>query len=188
MTDLKSAELIKTVPSLLESEDEVKALSAAFLWLTQTLLSLEEKTDIYANKEAMSGEVCDLLGGEWRVPQYDQGYSLSVKRALIKEALVLFSNAGTKYAVKNIVETIFGSAEVDEWFDYGGEPGYFMVSTDNPGVGTSELNQFKAVAEGVKRASAWLDKVELGLKAGDMEISMGAYLREYEKVTLNIDT
>ena len=188
MINLKDARITQTVPAYVSRQAEVKAFSQAFGALTKILLALEKETDIYASSEAMSDSVCDLLGAEWRVPQYSQSLPLSTKRALIKEALMLFSNAGTASAVETLIETIFGSAELQEWFQYGGDAGYYMVTTDNPSVGEDELGAFKAAAQSVKRLSAWLDSVEIGLKVESMNISTAVFLREYEKVTMKIDT
>lgn len=187
MTDLYDAALVETIPRILSNKSQVKALSAAWRGMMRIILDLESKTDIYTDDNALTNEVCDLLGGEWRIPQYNENYSLEVKRTLVKDALTLFSNAGTRAAVRRIVETIFGNADISEWFEYGGEPGYFMVETDNPNVGNDELQQFKQVAESVKRKAAWLDRVSLNYNIENMPLYAGVFLRESQTVEFFID-
>lgn len=187
MTELYDAALVETVPRILSKQNQVQALSTAWRGMMRIILDLESKTDIYTDDDALTNAVCDLLGGEWRIPQYSESYSLEVKRTLIKDALTLFSNAGTRAAVQRIVETIFGSADISEWFEYGGEPGYYMVETDNPNVGSDELQQFKQVAEAVKRKAAWLDQVNLNYKVENMPLYAGVFLRESQTMEFFID-
>lgn len=187
MIDVYDAQLIQAVPRILYKMDQVKALSLAWQTMMRMLLDLEAKTNIYTDDAALTSEACDLLGGEWRIPQYNENFSLDVKKALVKETVALFSNAGTRAAVRNIVETIFGNADIAEWFEYGGDPGYFMVETDNPKVGNNELQQFKQVVESVKRKSAWLDQINLTYKVESMPLYVGVFMREAQTVELHID-
>ena len=187
MTELYDAALVETIPRILSKQNQVQALSTAWRGMMRIILDLESKTDIYTDDDALTNAVCDLLGGEWRIPQYNENFSLDVKKALVKETVALFSNAGTRAAVRNIVETIFGNADIAEWFEYGGDPGYFMVETDNPKVGNNEIQQFKQVVESVKRKSAWLDQINLTYKVESMPLYVGVFMREAQTVELHID-
>lgn len=55
--------------------------------------------------------------------------------------------------------TIFGYGKVEEWWEYGDDPGYFQVVVSNPKATEEQAQQFIEVVESVKRKSAHLRRV-----------------------------
>lgn len=187
MTDLFSASLLDGLPYILRQQPEVRAMAYALQNFMGIIRKLIAQTRVFTSDEALTHAVCDRLAVEWRVPQYSEEYSISVKRELIKSTLSVYSNAGTKAAVENLVSTIFGSAEVEEWFEYGGEPCHFTITTDNPDVNSGDVAEFKAAAERLKRLSAWLDEIVLALTVETQKLYGGCFIREYSEVEFVCD-
>jgi len=64
-----------------------------------------------------------ILGYEgWLQCQSD-----SDKRALIKKAIELHRYKGTKYALVKVLNSLNISGEIQEWFEYGGDPYHFKI-------------------------------------------------------------
>ena len=67
---------------------------------------------------------------------------------------------GTPAACNQIIETIFGSGYIEEWFDYDGDPHHFRAYVGDGGqVDPTDLAEFRRVLANVKRLSSWLDEV-----------------------------
>ena len=57
-----------------------------------------------------------------------QCQSDSEKRALIKKAIELHRYKGTKYALIKVLNSLNINGEIQEWFEYNGEPYHFKIS------------------------------------------------------------
>ena len=68
----------------------------------------------------------DPLGGE-PLDWYDTGYSVEQKRRIIKTALTVRRLMGTVGAVKMQADAIYPGTMLEEWFEYGGQPGTFRL-------------------------------------------------------------
>ena len=155
MIKLYDAKLIDSIPRIMAEQPWSRAISKAVEKQHKRIIDFADRVMLYAN--------IDIIAVEMKVQAYSENYNISLKRTLIKGAITYWSKAGTKKAVADICTDIFGDAEVQEWFDYGGRVGYFKVSTVNPSITEDNVNDFKSAIESVKRCSAWLETVELVL-------------------------
>ena len=102
----------------------------------------------------------DYMAVELRTPSYDENYSLNTKRALIQGSLLFYSQMGTPAAVNRIIETIFQTGYIEEWYEYDGDPHHFRAYVGDGGeVEPGELEEFRRVLSSVKRLSSWLDDI-----------------------------
>ena len=95
-------------------------------------------------------QVLDELAWQLNVEWYDPAAELSIKQQIIRSAIIVHMYKGTPYAVEQVIQAYFGDGEVQEWFDYGGQPGMFKVLTTNPSVTSDLANQFITVLNSVK--------------------------------------
>ena len=68
---------------------------------------------------------------------------------------------GTAWAVEQVISTYFGEGEVIEWYNYGGDPGHFIIQTVSQNVLTDKYDSFIKILNLVKRKSTQLDAIEL---------------------------
>lgn len=184
MIKLYDARATDVLPPIVAEDPRVQAFAFALQQQMRRLFELRAGLAVWCSGGALSETMCDVLALELRTPQYDTGMALATKRELVRNTLAYYALAGTKGAVKRITGDIFGSAEVQEWFDYGGEPGYFKVTTDNPAVTDENVGEFRRVAESVKRLSAHLETVELTLTTEPMTQVYGFAIHTGTVVTL----
>lgn len=161
MINIKDAQITNCLPSIIANQTWAKAVSYATSKMFRRILETAEASRTFSKVDELNHDVLDILATDLRVSNYKQTFSLDLKRKLVKFALQYWATAGTKAATQEVVKTIFGDAAVSEWFEYGGEPGYFKIAITDTTLTDSDVLEFKRVAENVKRLSAWLDKIVL---------------------------
>ena len=184
MISLRDAKITQALPQILAKEPWAQAMAYAVNRQLIQMLTYADGTMVLANVDEMSDAVLDILARELRLPYYDMNFAISVKRDLVKGALQYWATAGTVESLTKILTNIFGDAEIEEWFEYGGEPGYFRILTTNPNVSGETLEQFRKTAQDVKRLSAWLEEVLVDLGSSNMELKQGFALYDHTEIIL----
>lgn len=138
MNDFQSADFLLTFPRVLKKDKNLLILgrlAAEELHIT----ALETKKNIlYASIEEMPEKCLDLLAYDLHVDWYDYDYTVETKRKIIKNSVKVHQNMGTKYAVETVLRDIYSTAEIEEWFEYGGEPYTFRITV---GIGNKGLDE-----------------------------------------------
>ncbi|WP_087064424.1 phage tail protein [Intestinibacillus massiliensis] len=187
MISLQDARITDVLPPIISSQPWVQAYAFAVQRQVQMLIRYSSGLSIWNNDDGLPDKLCDALALELRTPQYRPDLPLPTKRNLVRNTLTYYALAGTKSAVEHITSDIFGSAGVQEWFQYAGKPGYFKVTTDNPAVTDDNVDEFKRVAESVKRLSAHLEKVELSMSTGSFVQQYSFSVHSATKHTISMD-
>lgn len=184
MIKLKDAEIINSLPSIIGNQTWAKAISFATSQMFKLILTMADATQTFSKVDELDHDVLDILATDLRVSNYNQSYSLDLKRKLVKFALQYWATAGTKAATEEVVKAIFGDASISEWFEYGGEPGYFKISITDTALTDADVLEFKRVAENVKRLSAWLDKIVLEMKTDPLTVHLGIIELDFTAETI----
>ena len=151
------------MPSDMVSDPVIFSLCAAIDAINQFVTNSIPSVLVLANIGSQPSAVTDLLAFEQRTPYYNQVLPLDVRQALVANTGMINAIKGTKAAVEKTVQDAFGSGVVQEWFEYGGLPGYFRVLINdfpNSDTKTAEINRAIAVSQ---RASSHLDEVIITL-------------------------
>lgn len=184
MISLRNAMMTDALPQILAKEPWAQAMAYAVNRQLNQLLTYADGVLILASIDTMPDNILDILAVELRLPYYDQTYATAVKRELIKGALQYWATAGTVESLSKILSNIFGDAEIEEWFEYGGNPGYFRIVTTNPNVSGDTLAHFTKTAQDVKRLSAWLEEVLVDIGIPNMTISQGFAIYDHTDIFL----
>lgn len=182
MTSLRDAQITQGLPRILAKEPWAQAMAYAVNRQMARMMTYAEGTKVLASIDLMPDIVLDILAKELRLPYYDPAFDITVKRELVKGALQYWATAGTVGSLTNILTNIFGDAEIEEWFEYGGEPGYFRILTTNPNVSGETLEQFRKTAQNVKRLSAWLEEVLVDLGSSNMSLMQGFAMYDHTEI------
>lgn len=159
MINLNGSRLTDILPEELASQKEVQALAHAVGRQVAKLCKYADNARTYAAIATLPENVLDYLAVELRTPAYEESYPIETKRGLIQDTLLFYAQMGTPAAVNRIVKTIFGVGEIEEWFEYGGQPHHFRVKSANIDAISENYAVFLRVLESVKRKSAWLDSI-----------------------------
>jgi len=82
---------------------------------------------LYSRIDELPHELLDHLAYLTHVDDYDMGFSLDIKRELVKDSLKVHKYKGTLYAVKKVISVLNKEVEVAEWFDTGAKPYTFRL-------------------------------------------------------------
>ena len=160
MIKLSGSRFTDIMPDNLASQVETQAFAYAVGRQIEKLCAYSDAARTYAAMATMPEWLLDYMAVELRTPSYDENYSLKTKRALIQGSLLFYTQMGTPAAVNRIIETIFETGYIEEWYEYDGDPHHFRAYVGDGGeVGPGELEEFRRVLSSVKRLSSWLDDI-----------------------------
>lgn len=115
---------------------------------------------IYSNFEQLPEDLVDILAYDMHVDWYDYGYPLEVKRRMVRDSVKVHKRMGTKYAVETALGSLWPESEVEEWFQYGGQPYHFRVVCDvTENVITASWQQLVNAVRMYKRLAAHMEAV-----------------------------
>lgn len=163
---LLDAELRDGVPRVLQKQPWVEALSRAVLDLHRKTMGFIDGSQIYTAIDTVSEAVLDALAVSWKIDWYDPEYDLEQKRRIVQTALTIRRTMGTAAAVKAQADAIYPGSTVEEWYEYGGKPGYFRLRVNIMTVEEQEKFAAMSMAEverrlaAAKRFSSHLEEVE----------------------------
>lgn len=186
MTKLQDSRFTEIAPYNLASQTEVQAIAYAIGRQIAKVCAYADRARVYAAIDQLDEQTLDLLAVELRAPAYDENYSIPVKRALVQGALTFYMKMGTPYAVNKIIEAIFQTGRISEWFEYGGKPFHFKAYTTNPAITPEDVDEFTRVLSTVKRLSAWLDEIILDLSTDPMTLYIGHWLHTGDFIRLGV--
>ena len=160
MIKLSGSRFTDIMPDNLASQVETQAFAYAVGRQIEKLCAYSDAARTYAAIATMPEWLLDYMAVELRTPSYDENYSLKTKRAMIQGSLLFYTQMGTPAAVNRIIETIFETGYIEEWYEYDGDPHHFRAYVGDGGeVGPGELEEFRRVLSSVKRLSSWLDDI-----------------------------
>ena len=128
--ELSNIDLLSLQTAYMQQDPFVKALCKALEPYFKMLDEDIRLTYIYGRIDELGEEVVDSLAWQFHVDFYDYTLSLEKKRELVKNSLRLHRIKGTPQAVIEAVKIIFDNIELQEWFQYDGEPYFFRLNVD----------------------------------------------------------
>lgn len=147
-----------------EKDPEIEALSYALQQQFIILKKYADQMQCFSNVEELNETVLDYLAIELQAMYYEQSMSLDKKREIIKNTMKWHIYAGTPAAVSEMVNVIFGTGRVVEWFDFENPeervPGTFDIITD-AGFSKDLIARFNKTIKKVKNARSHLRKVNI---------------------------
>ena len=182
---LNDLDFIRLLPQFMRDDDAVKGLAAGINAIIPSLAAACETMSTWDHIDDLSGEELDRLAWELNILWYDPSATISVKRDIVRNSDKVWRYIGTKWAVENVIKSYFGNGHIEEWFEYGGEPGRFRVNSSNPSLNADRLAEFLNMLEKVKRASAKLDAIYITL-SGEVMLSSGVAFHEttFEQIAI----
>ena len=134
---------------------------------------------------------------EWRLDEmawelnclYDFSASVEAKRKWIQDAIPLFASYGTPSAIYNLLAGYFDDIEVEEYWQYGGDPYHFRVTLSGEWTDEHELWARRAIEES-KNVRSVMDTLAAGA-FGEIVVDAeqaGAYRFQYPMTSTLLKT
>lgn len=148
----------RALPPSLKNDENMLALAKVVAEELQTTARLSSLNLIYARIDELEENVLDILAYDFHVDWYSYDYPIEVKRAVIKDSVRVHKRLGTLYAVTTALGNVYPESEVEEWFDYNGEPFSFRVVLDvTNSKAPAEYFAIKKAVDSYKRLTAHMD-------------------------------
>ena len=158
------------------SNETIKALAARI-----ALLSRWDKID------SMDHAELDELAWERNILWYESMASLEAKRKIVRESDQVYATLGTKWAIESMLSAYFDEVRVSEWYEYGGQPHHFKITSSDPSMMGSKKEKFLYLLEIVKRKSSWLESVHITM-TGQLPIYTGIIIAGRSMETCHVGT
>ena len=155
-------DFVKFLPDLMQDDPDVIAIAKA---QTNFYRKIVEKTNIlsrWGKFDQMTEEELDLFAEDFFIPWYKTSDTKDIKVSNLEHFVEVWSRLGTPKAIETVLEDIYGSAELIEWFsqkeNYAN--GEFAVEVKNYASFTQEnKRRLYNVLEIVKRKSQKLSSI-----------------------------
>ena len=131
MNNLTAENMLSTLPSVLKADSSTEALAEVTADAIVDRINENQTGMVYINIDIQAEELLDILAKDFKVDWWSADYSLEEKRDILKKSWHVHRLLGTKAAVESAISSVYGSAHVEEWFEYGGEPYHFRVLIDS---------------------------------------------------------
>lgn len=142
-------------PKLRASAEAIDIELAKLSWLTREVLHLPRLDEL-------SGKILDHLAAQFHVDFYEPLHlDDATKRELIRNSIAWHRIKGTPAAVEQIANTVFADAKVSEWFEYGGLPYHFKITTNGYKETPDGWATFLRMLEVAKNVRSTLDDITL---------------------------
>jgi len=122
--------LLETFPQVLKENKSMLALATVIAEELAQRPSEIDRLMIYTRIDTLPEELLDILAYDFKVDWWNYDYTLEEKRRTLKDSWNVHRTLGTKGAVEKAISAIYPGTQVDEWFNYGGEPYHFKLLID----------------------------------------------------------
>ena len=161
MIKLREARITDGVPKIVAAQPWVQVLSEVYAELQGRVLDCLDAGVTFSEVDSCSEATLDQMAVYLKVEWYDSAADLETKRRIIKTAIEIQRYAGTVKAVREQVSVTYPDSEVEEWFDYGGTPGFWRLNvniTDAPAQ-YHTIDEMEDLLGYTKRLSAHLEQI-----------------------------
>lgn len=131
MTNIPGAEtLLSSFPPSLAVDTDKYALAKTVAEELSKLIGDCNKLLIYSRIDELDETLLDILAFDFNVSWYWYNGTIETKRDQIKSCFYVHRHLGTKSALVTAISALCPGSDVEEWFEYGGEPYYFRIVID----------------------------------------------------------
>ncbi len=148
--------LLEVLPDVLKNDPYMQELAETTAEALTSFWSNIRVPNIYARIMELPEEMLDILAKDFKVDWYDQSYDLETKRKIIHDSWYVHKRLGTVGALKKALSDIFPDSDIEEWFDFSGDPGTFRVMIRDE---STSYDLVQKTIRTYKRASAHVDSV-----------------------------
>lgn len=161
MISLRDARLTDGLPHIVAAQSWVQILSSVYGELQGKMLELLDEGMTFSEVDNCTEGMLDQMAVYLKIEWYDSSADLATKRRIVKTAIEIQRYAGTVKAVREQASSIYLDSEVEEWFDYGGTPGFWRLNvniTEAPAI-YHTIPEMEDLLGYTKRCSAHLEQI-----------------------------
>lgn len=160
---LNNIDLVRFLPQFMREDDTSLAFINAIEKQLLDVVKDIKHASIYARIDDLDEYLLDILAKQFNITEYNKSHSISVKRNLIKNCMLVHHQRGTVGAILKVVNDVFGEARIEEWFQYGGKPYHFRVYTSNASASDEMLEEFERIIKSTQNCRSYLESATVEL-------------------------
>ncbi len=149
--------MLSVLPGVLSRDEGMYDLAQLIGWILEENGDKVDSPAVFQNIDELDEDLLDILAKDCKVDWYDYDADVEVKRRQIKSNWHIRKHLGTVNAVKTALQNVWPDTTVEEWFDYGGSPGYFRVLLGVDDAGTVDFDKAVRMIEIFKPVRAHMD-------------------------------
>ena len=158
--DIYTVNFADYLPGALKQDPKIKTIAEAVTKEALMVSGEIKNVLIYSRIDELPEALIDILAYDMHVDWYDYSFPLKVKRDILKGSVKVHKKMGTKYAVEKALGALYPQSEVEEWYQYEGEPHHFHIVCDvTENRVTASFQEIVKAVMMYKRLSSHLDEV-----------------------------
>ncbi|SHO50060.1 phage tail protein [Anaerocolumna xylanovorans] len=157
MIKLSDFQTKNALPPEMKTPERI-AMCYAFDQQKKKFIDRIKRVHIWADLDNVSDDKLDFLAVENRVLFYNSDLTPDVKRKLILNSIYWYMKLGTRQAMEEMIDIVFGNenTSVEEWYTYAGEAFHFRIAVGTEVTQTS-IKEFLRYLNKVKNARSRFD-------------------------------
>lgn len=159
MQELYEGTPYELMPEVLRTSEN-EAISYAISKGLKKLLNYTKAISLYGDISQVSDAVLDAMAAELRTQYYDASASRIVREGMVKQTLGWYMRGGTNATLSEYLTTLYGGGQIEEWFDYDGDPYYFKAVVNIAEDTVIPIGSTKEIIRkinGYKNVRSWLE-------------------------------
>ncbi|MCP4020941.1 MAG: phage tail protein I [Desulfobacteraceae bacterium] len=181
--DLQTINIQDLLPSSIAGDETIQAAATA---INDDLNQISNETRlilILARIDELEEPLLTHLAYQLRVEFWDDDLTVEEKRNLIRDSIAWHKIKGTPAAIEKISKMVFGNAELNEWFEYGGEQYKFKVKTSEVITDLSQYDKLDRLVEIAKNERSFFEAVTV-TSSNEGDLFAGGIIRQAHKITI----
>lgn len=167
--------IVGTFPLSLAADINKQKLAESIAPVLAELMRQTDAAGIFTRINELDESTLDTLANDLKIDWYESEDSIEYKRKVINECIMVHKYKGTKYAVETALKGVYDSANVEEWWEYGGEPFHFRVTINDSSNDESKRARVVEKLNYYKNLRSVVDNVVFNVAVtAEMPIAVGA--------------
>lgn len=156
---LNNIDLERVIPAFMREDENFQGFMYALENEMKRIFTSIDLIKLYTNLDGIAEDILDEIAWQFNIPEYEKTFDIETKRALINGCMSIHHKRGTVSAVQEVAAKLFGNAEIEEWFEYGGEPYHFKVTTTNISSSDEMLDLLTRIIKSTQNVRSHLEQV-----------------------------
>lgn len=161
LRDIPLAELLP--PSIAVDGQFIAAANACDPRLVD-VLDAAGLVSLWSRLDEIDEPLLSELARQLHVDFWEDGITAETRRNLIRESIAWHRIKGTRGAVVRMLEYLGYACEIDEWWQYDGEPWFFRVLidlADDQSLVLDDWGFFVTAVDAAKNVRSWLERLRV---------------------------
>ena len=162
MKNIYAASLLELLPESILLDPKLRASAEALDAQFQAVTAAAREVLHLPRFDELSGNIIDYLAEQFHIDFYEPLYLTEAEKVnMIRSSIAWHRIKGTPAAVEQIAHAAFRDADIQEWFEYGGEPYHFKIKSHGYKETPDGFATYLRLINVAKNVRSWIDNLEV---------------------------